>query len=109
MDSIKNSSDFKQVSRLGSKWVSQAFILQILNRNDKNDFRFGLTASRKVGNAVVRNRAKRRLREIIRDYPDKDKLTGMDLVFIARNCKEERDFALMQKDFTWCLKNLGIK
>lgn len=49
--------------------------------------RFGLTVSRKVGNAVVRNRVKRRLREAVRHHPAArdGSLDGIDVVFIARS------------------------
>lgn len=50
--------------------------------NELDRARFGLTVSRKVGNAVVRNRVKRWLREAIRQEPHS--LTGLDVVFIAR-------------------------
>ncbi len=110
MDTIKNSADFKLVSRLGEKWVSKSFIMQILKHDEDNSaFRLGLTASRKVGNAVIRNRAKRRLREIVHLYPSKNKLNGLDIVIIARSAINDYDFSLMQRDFAWCLEKLGIK
>ena len=72
-------------------------------------FRLGLTVSRKVGNAVTRNRAKRRLREIVRLYPTPEKLTGWDIVLIARTSASEREFELMRQDFLQGLKSLGIE
>ena len=72
-------------------------------------FRLGLTVSRKVGNAVTRNRAKRRLREIVRLYPTPEKLAGWDIVLISRASASERDFELMRQDFMQGLKNLGIE
>jgi ribonuclease P protein component len=72
-------------------------------------FRLGLTVSRKVGNAVMRNRAKRRLREVVRLYPSPEKLLGWDIVLIGRTSSSERDFELMRQDFMQGLKNLGVE
>lgn len=66
--------------------------------------RVGYTASRKVGNAIVRNRAKRRLREVVRlsgGVPE-----GMDIVLIARTSAAEREFTLLLKDFAAGLEKL---
>lgn len=71
-------------------------------------FRLGLTVSRKVGNAVTRNRAKRRLREIVRLCGYLEKLTGLDVVLIAKHSAAERDFSLMQKDFLQGLRDVGV-
>ena len=65
--------------------------------------------SRKVGNAVARNRAKRRLREIVRLYPTPEKLNGWDIVLIGRTSSTERDFELMRQDFMQGLKNVGVE
>jgi len=71
-------------------------------------FRLGLTVSRKVGNAVVRNRAKRRLREMARLCISPEKLAGFDIVLIARASAAERDFSLLKQDFLQGLEKLGI-
>ncbi len=109
METIKKSAEFQRVSRLGDKWVSSSFIVRLLNREDNNPARLGLIITKKVGNAVVRNRMKRRFRAIARLSDSLDKLQGHDIVLIGRNTAIERDFSLMEKDFKWCLKRLGIK
>lgn len=60
--------------------------------------RFGFTASRKVGNAVVRNRAKRRLRALVDKVAPQLGLSGWDLVLIARTEATVRDFTVMADD-----------
>jgi ribonuclease P protein component len=108
VNSLKLSSDFQRISRLGKKWVFPAFIMQALKRDDADPFRLGLTVSRKVGNAVIRNRAKRRLREVVRLSGVSESLKGVDVVLIGKTSAAERDFALMQKDFLQGLEKLGV-
>ena len=84
--------------------------MQALKRESADSsFRLGLTVSRKVGNAVTRNRAKRRLREMVRLYETPQKLAGWDIVLIGRASASERDFSLMKQDFLQGLKNMGVE
>jgi ribonuclease P protein component len=106
--SLKDSADFLRVSRSGKRCTFPSFIMQSL-RQDTSSFRLGLTVSRKVGNAVVRNRAKRRLREVVRLYATPEKLAGWDIVLIARASASERAFELMRQDFVQGLKNMGVE
>lgn len=103
---LKTSHDFRRIAQTGQKWVTPAFIMQ-LSKNDSTGFRLGLTVSRKVGNAVQRNRAKRRLRETVRLYLKEQPLCGIDIVLIGRTAAADIDFVKLQKDFRWALKSLG--
>lgn len=62
---LRKALDFQGVREAGLRINCGSFIA-ILNRSDKGVRRFGVIASRKVGNAVIRNRAKRIFREIFR-------------------------------------------
>ena len=88
--SLPKRADFLRAAAQGRKRAHPGFLAQIVTSDDAtNTLRVGLTASRKVGNAVVRNRARRRLREAVRTLMA-DRLasgtapTGVDLVLIAR-------------------------
>lgn len=77
--------DFQRMAR-GKRVAMPGFVLQMLRRpeGDSSGIRIGYTCSKKVGNAVARNRAKRRLREIARlTLPDKAQ-SGHDYVLIGR-------------------------
>jgi ribonuclease P protein component len=109
VNSLKASADFQRLSRLGKKWVCPAFIMLALPHEKKDSpFRLGLTVSRKVGNAVTRNRAKRRLREMVRLSAAPEKLAGFDIVLIGKTSAAERDFSLMKQDFLRGLDKLGV-
>ena len=88
---LKKRAEFLAVQHHGVKQVSHNAVLQAVSR--KNDLQgvgvkpaigVGFTASRKVGNAVERNRAKRRLRAWVRLNLHKKGIVGVDYVFIAR-------------------------
>lgn len=79
---LRKRPDFLRVQGKGRRIVRASLVAVALRREDKGSPRFGLTVSKKVGNAVVRNRVKRALREALRR--DARALTGVDVVFIAR-------------------------
>lgn len=68
--------------------------------------RFGLTVSRKVGGAVVRNQVKRWLREALRHHPDR--LDGVDVVLIARPSAARAGAARLADDVSKALTRMGL-
>ncbi len=67
--------------------------------------RLGITATRKIGSAVVRNRARRRIRELFRRQPAGRLFSGDVVVNVRRACAEVA-WAELEKDFTQCLDRL---
>lgn len=82
---LSKRSDFMRASR-APRVVMPGFILQMHKRKpeDTNGIRVGYTCSKKVGNAVARNRAKRRLREVARLVLPQTGLEGTDYVLVGR-------------------------
>ena len=102
---LKNRPEFLCVAHKGNKWVSETVIIQAME-TDREEVRFGFTATKKIGNAVMRNRAKRRLRaaadEIIKTHDFK----SSDIVLIARDSTATCDWNDLIKNLKWCLKRL---
>jgi len=73
----------------------------------EGESRFGVTASRKVGNAVFRARSKRRLRELYRTRPLNDVTESLDLVANARRSCARAPWQKLKQDFEFCLDRLS--
>ena len=82
---ITKRRDFVAAARGGEKLVARDVVLQVRDRGEGDAVRFGVTATRKVGNAVVRNRAKRRLRALALSILPEYGRPGHDYVLIARH------------------------
>lgn len=70
--------------------------------------RVGFTASRKVGNAVLRNRARRRLKALASAVLPRHALPGHDYVLVARQATPQREFAALRRDLESALKKLKL-
>lgn len=94
---LRRRSEFLHVQEKGQKITAECLLALVL-RNETGRTRLGLTVSNKVGNSVVRNSIRRRLRELYRtrlhQLPK-----GIDLVVIARNSAAEADFAALRRAF----------
>ncbi len=82
MQSLKTSQDFQRVRREGRSWAHPLVVL-IACPNGQPESRAGIAAGKTVGNAVARNRAKRRLRAVVR-LAEAQILPGWDVVLVAR-------------------------
>lgn len=74
---------------------------------DTQQARVGFTVSRKVGNAVARNRVRRRLRAVVRNIMTDHAQPGIDLVIIGRRNSLKRQFSDLQGDLKTALKKLN--
>ncbi len=111
---LKRRPEFLAVAGTRRKWVAPGLILQIRRHDQKQrppvdgpTVRFGLTASKKVGNAVTRNRARRRLRAAACEILAAHAASGHDFVVIARAETVTRDFTDLKADLIAGLRRLG--
>jgi ribonuclease P protein component len=122
---LKRRAEFLQVAAANRKWVAPGLILQVRRQpspdSESDDapraarpervrgpVRVGFTASRKVGNAVQRNRARRRLRAVAQQVLDRHAEPGTDFVLIARPATVDRDYQALVGDLVAGLKRLKL-
>ena len=116
---IKRRAHFLRV-RGGARWACPSFALECRPRPGEVQFeptreearpasRFGFTVTKKLGNAVVRNRIKRRLREAVRHSASPYSLPDHDYVLIAREAALRRPFADLVTDLRTALQRVHTK
>ena len=105
IDKITKRSDYLRASK--SKYFrSNSFIIQFYNRIDDLEPRYGITATKKIGNAIKRNKAKRRIRNLVKDLLPKYGKNGYDYVFIAKENLINEDWEVLKEESTSVLKDL---
>ena len=101
---LTKRAQFELVYTEGSSWVSNAVVMKVLP-NGLDLSRYGFTVSRRVGKAVVRNRVKRLLRDILRQTPLQP---GWDMIFIARSSVAKANYASLGKSVRGLLFRAGL-
>lgn len=97
---LTQRKDFLAAAEHGRRFRSSAFTVQVLDKPGQDDLRLGLTASRKTGNAVVRNRIRRRLRAAAALALAEQTGKPCDLVIVARPETVQADFTAMIADLS---------
>ncbi len=115
---IKKRKDYLAVASCGKKWVTPSFILQArswkesesLEKNacNKTRIRLGITASKKTGNAVRRNRIRRRLKALACHFLPLWCKENYDIVIIARYSIWDKSYEELQHDLLKALKKLDL-
>ena len=98
---LSNRADFLSANR-GLRIARPGFVL-LVNPSSADQIRFGITVTKKIGNAVVRNRMKRRFRELLREALPVSGLPAHDHVLIGREGGVERDFAALRDELAVAL------
>ncbi|WP_419899952.1 ribonuclease P protein component [Roseomonas sp. USHLN139] len=104
---LKRRREFLRVAGKGSRAARPSLVLQALP-GTAGPLRVGFTATKKLGNAVVRNRTKRRLREAARLLLGQGAPEGWDLVLVGREGTAGRPFDLLQADLRGALRQAGV-
>jgi len=99
VETLKKNNQFQRVYSQGATKVNSYLVIYWLENNRQIN-RYGFSVSKKVGKAVVRNKIKRQLKEIIRRWLDPCLKQGFDIVIIARPYLRDLDFARMKKKLT---------
>jgi ribonuclease P protein component len=110
---LPRRADFLRVAATRRRCVTPGLILQVAplpqSESVNGPLRVGYTASKKVGNAIARNRCKRRLREAVRKVMPAHAREGLDYVLIAREETAARPFDELLADLRQALKRLGVE
>lgn len=96
--------------RYGKSAANHQFVVYYLPQPAKlegEEFRLGISASKKIGNAVVRNRMRRMMKEIVRLNADRMPIR-MDVVLIVRKPAVEMEYADMERSILHVLKRAGL-
>ena len=104
---LKKRSDFLRVRAAARRWAAPGLVLQAATapaaESEEGQVRVGYTASRRIGNAVARNRAKRRLRAAVAHVMPASAQCGCDYVVIARAATLTRPFVALAGDLAAAL------
>lgn len=94
-DSLKKNYEFRRLYNKG-KSVATPYVVVYAKRTGRDTNRLGITVSNKIGKAVVRNKVRRRLREIYRLH-EGEMQRGYDLVFVARGRSVDATYAQLEQ------------
>jgi len=103
---MRKRADFLAANR-GLRVARPGFVL-LASPNQGAGKRYGITVTKKVGNAVVRNRIKRRFRELLREALPESGLPDHDHVLIARDAAIERDFGKLREELAEALSRAAV-
>ena len=112
LERLKTRRQFLRVAAGKRKWAAPGIVLQVAPQPPEDRAalerpRYGLTVSKRVGNAVIRNRARRRLRAAAEEVLANCALTAHDYVLIGRQGTPTRDFGALKNDLETGLRKLG--
>ena len=88
---LKKDSDFRKVYKHGKSFANRYLVMYILNNKSENS-RIGISVSKKVGKAIIRNKVRRRIKEAYRLNIDEKIKNGYDIIFIARVAIKDADY-----------------
>ena len=105
-DSLRKNREFRRVYSRGKSAASPCLVVYA-KRNGSRENRLGLTVSTKLGCAVVRNRVRRRLREIYR-LNEPLLRRGFDIVVVARHRAGGAEYARLEREMLGSMRALGL-
>jgi ribonuclease P protein component len=101
--SLKNQKEFDAVNHAGKKFVGKFMIVVVSNPGSKQASHLGLKVGRKFGNAVIRNKFKRRIRAIVYDFSKSH--NGCSFIVIPKSYAAKADYPELEKDFNKICKS----
>jgi len=103
---LQKNRDFQMVYKKGKSNAGK-YIVVIVSRNGRSYSRLGVSANKKVGHAVLRNRARRRLKEAYR-LLEQHTIPGHDIVILPRPGSADADYASLSSQLQYLLRKHGV-
>ncbi len=100
---IKKNDEFQKIFKHGQSFANRQLVLYFLKKPNQSHFRIGLSVSKKIGNAVMRNQVKRYLRQAFHEL-EEDIRQDYDLIIIARKPTNQMNFHEMKQSLNHVLK-----
>lgn len=100
---VKKDREFQKVFHKGKSTANRQFVIYKYNKEDQSHFRVGISVSKKLGNAVTRNRLKRRIRHILMELDDQ-LAQDVDFIVIARQPIVQMSYQEMKSSMMHVLK-----
>lgn len=95
---VKSEADFQKVFHKGKSTANRQFVVYVLEKPDQTHFRVGISVGKKMGNAVQRNKIKRKIREILTEMEQTGQLKNdKDFIVIARKPAAEMTIQEVKK------------
>ncbi|HEX7063963.1 MAG TPA: ribonuclease P protein component [Bacillales bacterium] len=104
---LKKNKEFQSVFRSGTSKANRQFVIYSCDQTERKRFRVGISVSKRVGNAVTRNRIKRYVREAIRQL-EGQLSEGKDYVIIARKPTADMNFHQVKSSLVHVMKRAGV-
>lgn len=104
---IKKNDEFQEVFKQGTSVANRQFVIYVLDKPEQAYFRLGLSVSKKIGKAVVRNRVKRYVRQVFHEERDRIQ-TGKDYVIIARVPVATMEYEEVKKSLLHVLRRANV-
>ncbi|WP_195940992.1 ribonuclease P protein component [Romboutsia sp. 1001713B170131_170501_G6] len=105
---LKKDSDFRKVYKHGKSFATKYLVMYVLD-NKSDDTKLGISVSKKVGKAIVRNKIRRRIRESYRLNVDENVKSGYDIVFIARIASNQAEYKDIEKSVKYLVKKANLR
>ena len=106
LHTVKKSREFANIIHNGRFFKNNSYVIYYKD-NELNNYRFGISVSKKLGNAVCRNKYKRQLRTIIDKYK-KNYQNSTDYIIIIRDGFIRNDFTIKDKDYISLIDKINI-
>ncbi|MBD1379861.1 ribonuclease P protein component [Metabacillus arenae] len=104
---VKKNEDFQKIFKQGKSMANRQFVIYLLDQPEEKEFRLGLSVSKKIGNAVTRNRIKRLIRQVFLE--EKELLQNRkDYLIIARKPASEMGYEEVKKSLQHLFRKTNV-